>query len=169
MVQRTPVATSEGGLPPPQPSIKCTPRSQEEEKPLKDIVAYTREEMPTKTKEQAKGSTEVQETGEWEELLSRNTYWRTLQITAWVLRFKTNSLAKLKKIKKKSGPLCTEELAEPKQHWVERAQRGIPEDMERPGWKLVKDKETNLLKCTGRIQGYNPVYLEDGPFTQKLN
>ena len=35
----------------------------------------------------------------------------------------------------------------------------MPDDMERPGWKLVKDKETNLLKCTGRIQGYNPVYL----------
>ena len=49
---------------PPQPSIKCTPRSQEEEKPLKDIVAYTREETPTKTKEQAKSSTEDQETNE---------------------------------------------------------------------------------------------------------
>lgn len=56
---------------PPQPSIKSTPRSQEEEKPLKDIVAYTREETPTITKEQAKDSTENQETGEWEELLSR--------------------------------------------------------------------------------------------------
>ena len=153
---------------PPQPSIKCTPRFQEEEKPLKDIVAYTREEMPTKTKEQAKGNTEDQETDEWEELLSRSTYWRTLRITAWVLRFKTNSLAKLNKIKKKSSPLYTEELAKAKKHWVESAQRGIPDDMERPKWKLVKDKETNLLKCTGRIQGYNPVYLEDRPFTQKL-
>lgn len=104
----------------------------------------------------------------WDELLSRNTYWRTLRITAWVLRFKTNSLAKLKKIKKKSGPLCTEELVKAKQHWVKRVQRGIPDDMERPGWKLVKDKETNILKCSGRIQGYNPVYLEDGPFIQKL-
>ena len=70
-------------------------------------MAYTREEMPTKTKEQAKGSTEDQETDEWEELLSRNTYWRMLQIPAWVLRFKTNSLTNLKKIKKTSGPLYT--------------------------------------------------------------
>ena len=54
---------------PPQPSLKCSPRVQEEEKPLKDIVPYTREEMPTKTKEQAKGSTGDQETDEWEELL----------------------------------------------------------------------------------------------------
>ena len=131
-------------------------------------MAYTREETPTKTKEKVKGSSEDQETDKWEELLSRSTYWRTLRITAWVLRFKTKSLAKLNKIKKKSGPLYTKELAKAKQHWVERAQRGIPDDMERPGWKLVKDKETNLLKCTGRIQGYHPVYLEDGPFTQKL-
>ena len=127
-----------------------------------------REKTPTKTKEQAKDSTEDQETDKWEELLSRSTYWRVLQITAWVLRFKTNSLTKLRKIKRKSGPLCAEELAEAKQHWVERVQRGIPDGMERPGWKLVKDKETNLLKCTGRIQGYNPFYLEDGLFTQKL-
>jgi len=153
---------------PPQPNIKSSQRSQEEEKPLKDIVAYTREKTPTKTKEQVKDSTEDQETDEWEELLSRGTYWRVLRITAWVLRFKANSLAKLRKIKRKSGIICTEELAEAKQHWVERVQRGIPNGMERPGWKEVKDKETNLLKCTGRIQGYNPVYLEDGPFTQKL-
>ena len=152
----------------PQPSTKCTPRAQEEEKPLKDIVTYTREETPTKTKEEAKGITEDQETDEWEELLSRSTYWRMLQITAWVLRFKTNCLAKLKKTKKKSGPLYTEELAKAKQHWVERAQRGIPDGMESLGWKLVKGKETGVLKCNGGIQGYNPVYLEDGPFTQKL-
>ena len=55
---------------PPQPNIKSTPRSQEEESPLKDIVAYTREETSTKTKEQAKDRTEGQETDEWEELLS---------------------------------------------------------------------------------------------------
>ena len=91
-----------------------------------------------------------------------------LQITAWVLIFKINCLAKLKKIKKKSGPLYTKELAKAKQHWVERAQRGIPDGMERPGWKLVKDKDTSVFKCTGRTQGYNPVYLEGEPFTDKL-
>jgi len=35
--------------------------------------------------------------------------------------------------------------------FVERVQRGIPDDMERPGWNLVEEKKTNLLKCTGRI------------------
>ena len=75
-------------------------------------MAYTREEKPTKAKEQVKACAEEQETDGWDELFSRNTYWRVLRITAWVLRFKTNTLAKSKKIKKKSGPLCTEELAE---------------------------------------------------------
>ena len=146
---------------PTQPSIKYTPTSQEEQKAMKDIVAYTREKMPTKIKEQAKGSTEDQEIGEWEELLSLSKYWRMLWVTLWVLRFKTNCLAKLKKIKTTWGPLYTEELAIAKQHWVEGAKRGIPDSMERPRWKLVKDKETRVLKCTGRIQGYNPVYPED--------
>ena len=153
---------------PPQPIIRCTPKNQEEEKPLKEIVAYTREEVQTKTKELEEGSTENQETDEWDELLSRNTYWRALRITAWALRFSTNSHAQSKKRKKISGPLSTGELAEAKRRWAERAQKGIPDDLKKPGWELVKDKETNLLKCKGRIQGYNPVYLEDTQFTRKL-
>ena len=67
---------------PLQPNIKCTPTTQEEEKSMKDIVAYTREEMPTETKELGKGNTKDQETDEWDELLSRNTYWRALRIAA---------------------------------------------------------------------------------------
>ena len=91
---------------PPQPNIKCTPRSQEEEKPLKDIVAYTRKETLTLTKEQAKGNTESQETDEWEELLSRSTYWRVFRITAWVLIFNTNSsmACQVKEDKEEVGP-----------------------------------------------------------------
>lgn len=73
--------------------------------------------------------------------------------TAWVLRFKTNHLAKLKKINDIG--------------W-KTTQKGIPNGVERPAWKLVKDNEANLLKCTGRIQGYKPAYIEDGPLTQKL-
>lgn len=86
---------------PPQPSIKCTPRSQEEEKPLKDIVAYTREETPTKTKEQVKASAEEQETDEWDELLLRNTYWRVLRITAWI---QDKQSCKVKEDKEEVGP-----------------------------------------------------------------
>ena len=152
---------------PPQLSIKSLKRKRGHRR----ILRLTRERKPKPKpkpgdKEKAILKTKRQ-IDEWDELLSRSTYWRVLRITAWALRFKTNSLAKLKRIKKKSGPLCTEKLAEAKQHWVEKVQRGISDDLERPGWRLVKDKETNLLKGSERIQGYNPAYLEDGPFTQK--
>ena len=55
---------------PLQPNIKCTHKTQEEVKPLKDISDYTREEMPTNTKELGKSSTEDQETDERDKLLS---------------------------------------------------------------------------------------------------
>ncbi|XP_074624492.1 uncharacterized protein LOC141882446 [Acropora palmata] len=40
--------------------------------------------------------------------------------------------------------------------------------MERPGWKLVKEEKSSILKCAGGVSGYNPTYLEDGPFVRKL-
>jgi len=51
---------------------------------------------------------------------------------------------------------------------MRRAQRGISKDTETPGWKLVEDKDTGVLKCIGRIPGYRPTYLEDCLLTQKL-
>lgn len=107
--------------------------------------------MPTNSKKLGNGNTEDQETDEWDQLLLRNTYWRVLPITAGVLRFKINSLARSRKRKKVSSPLGNEERTEAKQHWVRKAQRGIYDDMERPGWNVVRDKERNLLKYTGRI------------------
>ena len=32
----------------------------------------------------------------------------------------------------------------------------------------MKDEKTKLLKCVGRIRGYQPVYLKEGVFTRKL-
>ena len=54
-----------------------------------------------------------------------------------------------------------------KDHWVRSVQRGTPENMERQGWKLIKEK-TGILKCVARISGYNPTYLESGSFARKL-
>lgn len=52
--------------------------------------------------------------------------------------------------------------------WVRREQRNIPTTTENPGWKLSHDKEMKMLKCVGRIRGYEPTYLENGVFAQKL-
>ena len=40
--------------------------------------------------------------------------------------------------------------------------------LEVPGWNLVKDEDTNILKCKGRIPGYEPTYIEGGVFAEKL-
>ena len=53
-------------------------------------------------------------------------------------------------------------------YWVRREQRKVPNGLEKPSWKLVKDERTNILKCVGRIQNYTPTYLEKGLFVQKL-
>ena len=51
---------------------------------------------------------------------------------------------------------------------MRRAQKRIPQDTETPGWRLVEDKETGVLKGVGRIPGYRPTYLEDCLLAQKL-
>jgi hypothetical protein len=74
-------------------------------------------------------------------------------VTAWVLRFKHNALAKNRKTKKKSGPLTTEEIASAEDCWVRRVQVDVESDLETPGRKLAKDEDTGILKYKGRIHG----------------
>ena len=123
-----------------------------EEKPLKEVVAYTEEHKPD----------------EWDQLLERKPYWSTMRITSWALRFKANALAKKWRESKRKGALCTDEIRRAKELWTRRAQRGISKDTETPGWRLVQDKDTGLLQCIGRIPGYRPTYLEDCLLTEKL-
>ena len=44
----------------------------------------------------------------------------------------------------------------------------ITEIKNNPGSRVEKEKETNILKCYGRINGNNPTYLEMELFTVKL-
>ena len=119
---------------------------------MKEIMLYSAERKPD----------------EWDNLLDRKPYWNTLRITAWALRFAHNSSAKLRKEKRRHGPLSTDEIMIARNYWVRRGQRKVPNGLEKPGWKLVKDERTNILKCVGRIQNYRPTYLEKGLFVQKL-
>ena len=70
--------------------------------------------------------------------------------------------------KKRRGPLTTEEILNTENCLIRREQRYVPSRLERPGWSLVKDPTTEILRCHGRIPDYKPVYLEDGPFVKKL-
>lgn len=56
------------------------------------------------------------------------------------------------------GPLTNDEITRSKSTWV---QQEIPEDRESSGWSLGKDKETEILRCVGRIQVCSPLYVEN--------
>ena len=72
------------------------------------------------------------------------------------------------KFKKKSGPLVTKEIATARNYWVKRVQKADEACLQSPGWKLIKDEHTGVLKCEGRIKGYRPTYLPGGTFAEKL-
>ena len=51
---------------------------------------------------------------------------------------------------------------------MKRVQKADKACLQSPGWNLVKDEHTGVLKCEGRIKGYRPTYLPGGPLTEKL-
>ena len=104
---------------------------------------------------------------EWDALLERSTYWGTMRVTAWVLRFIRNCKAR-NKSKKMSGPLVTEEITTARDYWVKRVQKAEETCLKSPGWKLVKDDCAGVLSCEGRIKGYRPIYLPGGLLAEKL-
>jgi hypothetical protein len=126
---------------PKQPKLVTTKRVSEEFKPTVAEPLFSVKRGPD----------------EWDALFEKCSYWKTLRVTAWVLRFKHNALAKNRRTKKKSGPLTTEEIASAEDCWVRRIQVDVESDLETPGWKLAKDEDTGILKCKWRIHGYEPV------------
>ena len=44
----------------------------------------------------------------------------------------------------------------------------VPESLQSPWWKLIEDTTNGVLKCEGRIAGYQPTYLREGTFVNKL-
>ena len=137
---------------PEQPSLKSSVEALHEEKPIRELVSFVVERHDD----------------ELDELLRRRTYWQTVCITTWILRFVYNLRAKKNRVKKRRGPLTTDELSEAQNCWIRREQRYVLRNLEQPGWSLFEDSETKVLKCQGRIPNYTPVYLEDGVFVRKL-
>ena len=137
---------------PEQPSLKSSVEALHEEKPIRELVSFVVERYHD----------------ELDELLRRRTYWQTVRITTWILRFVYNLRAKKNRVKKRRGPLTTDELSEAQNCWIRREQRYVLQSLEQPGWSLFEDPETKVLKCQGRIPNYTPVYLEVGVFVRKL-
>ena len=70
--------------------------------------------------------------------------------------------------RKQTGPLTAEEITSAKNNLIKREQRNIPPDLQTSGFELTKEEGTGILKCKGRIQGYQPTYIVGGMFAEKL-
>ena len=101
---------------PEQPRLNSTKETDEESKVTQEAVLRTQERM----------------FDEWDALLERSTYWRTMRVTAWVLRFIRNCKARSKS-KEMSGPLVTEEITTASDYWVKRVPKAQETCLKSPG------------------------------------
>ena len=76
--------------------------------------------------------------------------------------------ARRNKLKRRSGPLVTEEITTARTYWVRRVRRADQASLQSPGWKLVEDEHTGVLKCEGRVKGYRLTDLPGGTLAEKL-
>ena len=49
-----------------------------------------------------------------------------------------------------------------------KEQAGVEPDIKSASWKLVTEENTGIFKCKGWIPGYQPTYIEEGVFADKL-
>ena len=109
-------------------------------------------------------------TDELDTLLEKSTYWRTMRICAWIMRFVHD--VRSRKIGRLKGPLTTEETNTARIFWVKRVQIRATDDKHHQEERLklnLQPTQNGVLECRGRIQGHFPVYLPDSQrFTEKL-
>ena len=102
----------------------------------------------------------VEARDDFDEVLERHTFWRTIRISAWVMRFLQN--CRSKKWNRVSGPLTTAETEIQVKWWIRREQQRhsvtykFLEDQERLN---LQKNDQGIFVCRGRIQGHYPVYL----------
>ena len=65
---------------------------------------------------------------ELDELLAKSSYWKTLRVRAWIMRFAQN--ARTKRASRTKGPLTTEEIGKQTLFWLMRAQSQGTANME---------------------------------------
>ena len=75
-----------------------------------------------------------------------------MTVTSWMLRFISNCKARRNKLKRRSGPLVTDEITTGRTYWARRVQRADQASLQSPGWKLVEDEHTGVLKSEGRVK-----------------
>ena len=110
----------------------------------------------------------VEKEDELDDLLSKLTYWRTLRVCAWMMRFARN--ARTSKANRKRGPLTTEEIEKQKLFWLLRVQTRGAENIEKDRLQLnLQRNQDGVLECRGRLQGFYPLYIPDSTtFAEKF-
>lgn len=103
-------------------------------------------------------------------LLEKFSQWKTIRVTAWIIRFTQNSRAK--KSKRLEGPLTADETKKAELFWVKRVHAQATADGRYQEDKLQLNLQPNrdgVLECHGRGQGHYPIFLPDGQqYTEKL-
>ena len=78
-------------------------------------------------------------------------------------------MLKSQKAKTASGPLHIAELKTARDYWVKKVQRSVPENMERSGWKLVKDEKSGMLSALEEFLDITKPTLKIGRFRGSLS
>ena len=100
------------------------------------------------------------EDDEFDNLLNKTSYWRTMRVCAWVARFAHN--VRSPRVQRKRGPLTSAEIGAQERFWVQRVQKHGSDALENDRSKLnLQENAEGLLECRGRIQGIYPIYLPD--------
>ena len=122
---------------PSQPDIVETPDTLCESLPRKERQLFAKEQI---RKPDHLGT-----------LLEKCSYWKTLRITAFVMRF----IAKCRGRRIQEPMLTAEEINSADTYWMKRSQASeeLKSDI------ALEIDESGVWRCNGRIPGYNPIFL----------
>ena len=124
--------------------VNASGESEKEAKAVKEVLTVSIEE----------------EKSSLDKILAKHGFWKSMHITAWILRFVHNS--RKKGSVRKVQTIMTEDLDMAINFWVKREQQRFQNTeefaMDKQQLNLCKDS-SDIFVCHGRIQGEYPQYL----------
>ena len=123
---------------PDQPEISDNAETATEMMPMKERAMLAKEEKDG-------------ENDSLDSLLERRTLWKTLRITAYMMRFAKNCQRK----EKRSGLLTTKEIEAAEKMWIKKVQQSEPLKCDID----LQQDSAGIWRCTGRVPDYHPIFL----------
>ena len=137
---------------PDNPVLQTSPEAEAEAKVIREVLCVSKSEPAS---------------DEFDDILGRTSFRRTLRICAWMNRFIYNCRYQDKRVR----PLATEEVEAAKEWWIKRVQLrdSLQTHYPQTSARLGLERTEHDMVCKGRIQGSYPIYLpHDAVFTKKL-